>query len=250
MVSFKALMKHTPPPFRVFQEYGRGYLKVADSAIDGASTAYAEARWDLVENPQEGAEPVGFPEEDTVAMYAEWTIADDLLKRLDHMDPAEREKHLKLDESVKYHRTFESVTERHAKITAEILAWEEEAGKTELWPALNRQLKRRLDTWERLLEVAKVSNFEEPDKFSDVGDYCHERTILEYAAMGIGAGKIRNPKRFEPLPYFDEYTRRRSASDDLFRTLLKGRYSYAPWAVPAEEFWWHHPPKQQTKKKK
>lgn len=201
----------------------------------------------LNEDPLYGEKPISVPEADLITMYAEWTIADDLLKRLDYMDSKEREKHLKLDGSRPDQITFESVTEEHAELYGWITAWEA-AGGGELFPALDRQLKRRIETWENLLQVAKRTNFDDPDMiFGDFEEYCTERTILEYAANAIVAARFDESRPMEPLPYFDEFAVRRSASDALFRKLLGGRYEYAPWAIPANVFWWHHSPEEVRK---
>jgi hypothetical protein len=250
MKSFKDMMKYTPPHFSVFQKFGSGYLSQASWAIRRAESNLVHARWKLIEDPNWGEESRNIPEEDLVEMYAYWTMADDMLKRLDRMEPEERERHLTLD--MKYSPLvfgFEEAGIKHADIDGRITAWEEEEGKEKVYPALDRQLKRRLDTWEHgIAGVERLGFFvDDGEPFDNVEDFCYERTIIEYAAMGIENLQFRYPDRMQPLPYLHTFLVRRLKLDERFRKILRGRYLYSPWTEL--DFWWCHPPQVQKRKK-
>lgn len=251
MISFKDMMKYSPPDISVFQKFGSGgYLSRAKFAVEIAEHDLVHARGRLLRDPNWGSEPKLVPDSDLVSMYAYWTIADDMLKRLDRMDPKEREKQLALD--AKY-GTFEDIAAKHADLDGRITEWERVDGKKVLYPALDRQLKRRLDTWEQgLNDIERHGFLEGDDPFESLADFCRERTIIEYAAMGIEILHMRYHEegRMEPLPYLHTFLLRRLELDKKFRKVLNGQYWFLPWYE--KTFWWHHPPegKKRTRRKR
>ena len=255
MSEFKALMRYTPPPFHLFEKYhlGEGFLSLADHAVSYAYSEFIEA--DAIDEDEFmawGNDPLGTDEYDLVDLYGQWTKADDLLKRLEYMEPAERAKHLTLG-PLKDRLDYEKISQKFADLTAELKAWEQEVGERLVYPALDRQLKRRLDKWEYYLDMA-VKDFEagrdlegDEERMDGIDDYCDERTLIEYAAMGIQNLQFREPGRLKPLPYLKTFIARRLELDERFRKALNGRFCPAPWADPA--FWWHWPPKSQKKQR-
>lgn len=235
-------MKYTPPNISLFKKYGRGYLALANDAVDFSESALVHSHKRLLENPERSTEPRSEPEEDFVEAYAYWTMADDLLKRLERMKPEEREEQLALDTKPERGITFDEVSRKHADLTGLMVAWEERNKET-VYPVIDRQLQRRLDTWEQLLERAEKDQFEPityGEDFESLHDFCGERDIIEYAAMGIKIMQIRESGRLQPLPYLDTFIQRRLKLDERFRKALNGRYIFAPWADP-KQFWWHYP---------
>lgn len=245
MRSFKDMMKFKPPDISVFKKFGRGYLNRAHRAVQNAESDLVHARFNLLEDPLWGEKAIGVPEDDLVEMYAYWTMADDMLKRLDRMEPEEREQQLALDTNPRLGCVFEEISDKHADIDGRITAWEGLDGKDKVYPALDRQMKRRLDTWEKGVLSAQKYGFDEDDvdPFESVGDLCDERTIIEYAALGIENLQFRYPGRMEPLPYLDTFLRRRIKLDNEFRKALRGQYQYDP-RMEFPEFWWCYPSSQ------
>jgi hypothetical protein len=251
MKSFKDMMKYKPPHFSVFQKFGSGYLFEASWAIMRAESDLVHSRWKLLEDPNWGEAPEVVPEEDLVEMYAYWTMADDMLKRLDRMEPEECEKHCALDMGGRNAGgtfSLEEASLKHADIDGRITAWEASEGKEKVYPALDRQLKRRLDTWEHGISRIEAHDFLDDDEpFQGIGDFCYERTIIEYAAMGIENLQFRYPDRMRPLPYLHTFLVRRLKLDERFRKVLRGRYQYAPWTE--RDFWWCYPPSKAQSRK-
>lgn len=245
MPSFKDLLKYTPPDFSLFVKRGRALLDEANDAVTSANSAFWESRQRLRSDPNWGSGIKYTMEFDLVDLYGYWTMADDFLKRLERMPEAERKKHIAFDKR-KHHLDYEDVQEKFVDLTARLEVWEESKGKSLIYPALDRQLKRSLDNWKRYLDWAGDDFEGDGERVGNLGEYCHERSIIEFAAMGIHALQMRNG-RLEPLPYFDTFLQRRQVLDQRFKKLLNGRYDFQPWADPV--FWWHHPPKKGSSSK-
>lgn len=241
MKTIKELMTYHPPEFRLFQQEGMGYLYYADLAVIQAESAFYESRARLRKNPDWGSESAEIPQQDLVEAYGYWTKTDDLLKRLSRMPESETKKHLDLDTDQELGRTFEKVMQRHAELTAEMILLEEDS-KDVLLPAIDRQLKRRLETFRNGLVLAEKTNFKDDgEPFQGIGDFCSERDVIEYAGMGILNLQRSTPPRLVPLPYLYTYLDERLRIDKIFRQILKGRYAFALWAE-LPQFWWHHSP--------
>lgn len=248
MSKFKELMKYSPPPFQLFEKYGHGLLSEAMNAVNYAYSEFIEAQaMDEEKFTTWGSKPLSTDEYDLIDLYGQWTKADDLLKRLEYMEPAERTKHLTLG-PLKSRLDYEKISQKFANLTAELKAWEEEDGKRLIYPVLDHHLKRRMDYWEKYLDYAGDDFEGDGERMVGIGDYCDERTRIEYAAMGIEnlRFRFRESNRLKPLPYLQTFIKRRLELDERFRKALNGRYCPAPWADPA--FWWHWPPKIEKKR--
>jgi hypothetical protein len=254
MGKLQELLKYTPPDFSLFEKYGGGFLSEARDATNDAFSTLVDIR--AMDEDKFVAwgkkERIGTSGEDLVDLYGQWTMADDMLKRLEYMDPAERAKHLTLG-PLKQLLDYEKTLQKFTDMTVEIRAWEKEDGVRLIYPALDHQLKRRLDAWEHYLSDAEYVDELGKDFTGDeervygIDSFCRERSLIEYAAMGIQNLRFREPGRFEPLPYLKTFINRRLELDKVFRKALKGRYCFSPWADPA--FWWHWPPNTQKKQK-
>jgi hypothetical protein len=259
MPRLKKLLTYTPPDFRKFSHPDRGcprgMLNAARSALGFAQEGWfwSWRRWregdsSFAKLPLEHR---GSDECDLITMYAGLAKADDMLSRLEAMKPEDRKKHLELDNRYDYNK----VANDFAELSGLIAVWELEGGDL-YQKVLNGLLKRRIDEWEfEFLPKAAETNFEviEGEDMETIGDYCSERSTLEYAATAIRLLRLSgyetdNRERLASLPFFDTYVKRLKASDATFRKLLKGRRDIEAWADPT--FWWHWPADQDGGKKK
>jgi len=260
MSRLKKLLKYTPPDFRNFShpDHGmpRGFLDAAWSAIyGGVSEGYERSQIEWQKGPESFAkwplEPC-YNEDDLVTMYGGLGKADDMLTRLEAMDPKEREKHVKLDSNCDY----DQLIVKYADFAGEIAAWELKGGDL-YQTVLNGLLKRRIDEWEQEhLPNAAKWNFEiNGEPMESVSDYCRERSLMEYAAIAIRILRMMGYEtvadlRLENLPYFDTYVERLKTSDVTFRKLLNGRRDIEAWAADEPDFWWHRPASADPKERK
>jgi hypothetical protein len=255
MARLRDLLKYNPPDFQIFQKWGSGYLWQAFNGI-------TQANHGLLRTLQEKRGPGGLKawpgqrrgesEHDLLDVYAGWTKADDMLRRLEGMPAEEREKHLVLD--TRDVLDYDEVVKDFAELTGEIAAMEIEGGD-QYQEVLNGLLQRRIDEWENdYLPYAENVGFEYTDPMTDPGDFCEERTTMEYALTGIHmlkySGYASEPElqRLRKLPFYDTFVERVHASDDRFRKALKGERCVLPWAD--ESFWWHQPLEKDSKDKK
>jgi hypothetical protein len=240
MNTSRAMNTFRPPDIKVFQKIGRGYLHEAYFAETNGRSTFFESVVKLGEDESWGIKPRGLLEEDLVDVYGYVTMADHMLKKLESMDRAEREKQLALDTDAESGITYEEVSKQQAELAAMIRVWEEQKPAL-VYAALDRQLKRRLDSWEEALDRAKRINFVAEGPFESMDEYMTYRDLLEYAAMGITELQAEDSKRLRPLPYLSTFISRTRALDERFEEVLNGRYEPAPW-TDAQRFWWHYPP--------
>jgi len=250
MSGLKKLLKYTPPDFRNFShpDHGmpRGLLSEAWISLAYAIDGYHESQREWLKGAESFAqwpsEERGCSEDDLVTMYAGLAKAEDMLSRLEAMEPAERKKHLELDSRYDYDKAIEYF----AVLSGAIEAWELESGEPYI-TVLGGLLKRRIDEWEnKFLPKAAEEDFvfEYGDELETVNDYCRERTIMEYAVVAINILRIsgyeteEDKERLEDVPYFDTYVERLKTSDVTFRKLLNGRRDIEAWADDPD-FWWH-----------
>jgi len=259
MSGLKNLLKYTPPDFRNFSHpdhgFPRGFLNAAWSAIYGeVSDGYERSQAEWQKGPESfvawPSRERGCSENDLVSMYGGLGKADDMLTRLEAMDPKEREKHIKLDSNCDY----DKLILKYAEFAGVIAAWELKGGDL-YQTVLNGLLKRRIDEWEQeYLPNAAKWNFKiNGEPMESVGDYCEERSLMEYAAVAIrifrtmGYETTSDPRLMD-LPYFDTYVERLKTSDETFRKILNGRRDIEAWADPT--FWWHRPASADPKERK
>jgi len=261
MSFLKKLLKYTPPDFRKFShpDHGmpRGLLSEAWSGLGKAKEGYLQSEQEWLKGSEYytnwPSEERGCSEYDLVTMYAGLAKAEDMLSRLEAMEPAERKKHLELDSRYDYDKAIEYF----AVLSGAIEAWELESGELYI-TVLGGLLKRRIDEWEnKFLPKAAEEDFvfEYGDELETVNDYCRERTIMEYAVVAINILSIsgyeteEDKERLEDVPYFNTYVKRLKTSDETFRKLLNGRRDIEAWADDPD-FWWHRPASADPKERK
>lgn len=223
--------KYTPPEFKHFQKRGRGFLWLAQGSVGLAEGDFRHTIHDLDERwePKRGNVPRAY------YLYANWTEADDYLRRLACMSEEERQKHLKLDKRFK----LDEIMDRHAKVTAMIKQLEKERPE-KLGKLLDDQLQYALERWlEHLTDAKKWGGLEyeteSPDPMTNVEDMAAQRDHLEYAKIGIREARLNG--RLKRLRFFDEFAERLDASDELFRHVLGGKRGGRISTDPT--FGWH-----------
>ncbi len=231
-----------PPPFKYFEEAGRGYPSLADLAVSVGIHEAAVARHEITEYITKGETP---PSETLRILYACWTEAEEVLLKLSYMSEEDREKHLKLDAKAHAEKLavdLDKVRERHAELTAAIEQLEEQF--TDLcWIAmLDESLLYSLDLFLGFLAKEKEYglHYEDEDRgYSDymesVEDVCGYRDGLEYAKIGVGI--LRDRGRLQTMKKYEEFKERLDASDELFKYVLRGKLGYRFSTDPT--FWWH-----------
>lgn len=241
-----AALKYTPPDFELFEQYGYGLLEIARRAVTNLSLAKGEMHGVNLKNYSKW-QSFGGQSKDLVSVYGFWAQADDMIARLNSMDPNERKKHIEFDTRNLPHKdSFERTEDRFVQITAEIAVWEI-AHHDIVYTTLNRQLHERLDAWEQYISFAEKdpTRFDPPflGEMDSNDEYCDERTLLEYARDGItclrmmGFSEPAGFDRLEPLPYFETYEKRLEELDIRFRKIIHGHHDFVPWADPT--YWWH-----------
>jgi hypothetical protein len=255
----KQAMKYNPPDFRLFEEYGSGLLREASSSLSDFIIAYVSSKEEKLEDYPTW-KSLGALTNDLVSMYGHWSNTHDMIRRLEFMDPKERQRHIELDtRKFPSQKPLEQVEDEFAEYSGKLAA--REIGDHEIiYATLNRQLRERLDAWGKHLSFAeKDPTLFNPPYLGEMDssfDYCEERTILEYARDGITALRMMgfsDPAgfdRLEPLPYFETYEKRLQELDvrfrkiihgrhDVVRKIIHGRHEVVPWADPT--YWWHQP---------
>lgn len=228
---------YTPPSFHLFEKNPQrgGFLSLAWMSVNAAEGALRQTMKDLSSGWEPGAVP------HAVSLYATWTEADDFLGRLMSMSEEERAKHLKLDRSF----DLDKIMDRHAKVGAMIKQLEAEQPEA-LCELLDRQLKYELEEWLGHLVRAKNAgglDFDDvaPGQMENVEDFADRRDYLEYARIGLRENRLDG--RLKQLEFFDEFSSRLLASDELFRAVLDGKQGHRFWTDPT--FWWHeHEPRK------
>lgn len=245
---------YTPPPFHLFEKAGYSYAYEMKWSLGFATGEFINAhKW--MAAIQDGADELTrfMKHPDLIDMYTFLTKAEDMLFRLYHMEPKDRERHLEFDQTVKHVMevtipSLEKLDEEWLKLSGYIKGWE--AKDPDLVAReLDRQLKDGIDQWEQIVKDGAEFGLDndDPEQYANVGDCALERDRLEYVRSAIRHAQREPKPRLLGVTYFNEFSRRLDELDPVFEKALRGQRDFNPTAD--DNFWWHWPPKNKKRKR-